>query len=690
MRIKLPYTVKSFFELPLAEYEPMLSPYDRESVVLDGVALHPRVTTSGVQGDAWVLSVENCSKPVFINRDRYVCSAVAGFSHEKHGVALVKTGKGYSVEAGDGLKLSGDEAVCSQAPGATVLALYDPPWTHLITASYSGVQVFEKAYKGKPVKTFTGYRSFSVVFNDGRSVLIYEGKVAEAGFPVEAVAFANNVILAKSSGWLVWMEPDLPKPTILIRDTDVEFNGFHQHLPVFSVNGKLHRLEGGALVDLNVKLPEKAIATTRDITVIDAGDSLTAYDVNFKQVLNVPKDEVSRCWAIEGKVFCCTRGLCGIVEPGESFIYIDPVNSPFKEQHAVRLASEAPALAIYGGKVNRVAPGNALEIRDERASVLDTHVFHIEIRHLLGSADVLEKSPPSLVELSAKVKAYVSTGVHVCGGLSLLELDVKEIKAPSRVRILAENIVLKPGKYSICIDRVPVVVEPTAVDTVSASSRKLSQIKVDVVEIPEPSLAVNVEHVDDHSIVRIETNAESVVARLVCRNGVAELSIPESTIRNCVTPAYIEVELRDKGFVYRYRRSIVLKGLLDHVLNSTGTGLHEYHEGGFVARYVVPGMPEVNPLSGFKLAVGLSNVDIRFKSKVVGRLVVYDGLSTKSYVVRPGLNTVSAGFADVYYLVFDYGFGKHLYKLEYPVAEQIKTAHAHAQALYSALKRWLK
>ncbi|MEM3805824.1 MAG: hypothetical protein QXV08_07180, partial [Desulfurococcus sp.] len=43
-------------------------------------------------------------------------------------------------------------------------------------------------------------RSFSVVFNDGRSVLIYEGKVAEAGFPVEAVAFANNIILAKITG----------------------------------------------------------------------------------------------------------------------------------------------------------------------------------------------------------------------------------------------------------------------------------------------------------------------------------------------------------------------------------------------------------------------------------------------------------------------------------------------------------
>ncbi|MEM4431002.1 MAG: hypothetical protein QXM08_07545 [Thermofilaceae archaeon] len=527
MRIKLPYAVKSFFELPLAEYEPVLSPYDRESVVLDGVALHPRVTTSGVQGDAWVLSVENCSKPVFINRDRYVCSAVAGFSHEKHGVALVKTGKGYSVEAGDGLKLSGDEAVCSQAPGATVLALYDPPWTHLITASYSSVQVFEKAYKGKPVKTFTGYRSFSVVFNDGRSVLIYEGKVAEAGFPVEAVAFANNTILAKSSGWLVWMEPDLPKPTILIRDTDVEFNGFHQHLPVFSVNGKLHRLEGGALVDLNVKLPKKAIATTRDITVIDAGDSLTAYDVNFKQVLNVPKDEVSRCWAVEGKVFCCTRGLCGIVEPGESYVYADPAGNAVKEYHAVRVASETPVLVAYSNAEHRVKPGNAVEVREENASILDSYLFNIEIQHLLGSAYVLIESPASSIDLNASAKAYVSTGLHECGGLAILELDVGELKAPSRVKVYIENTEVKPGKHTICLDKVPSFVETVALDTLSRSRKTLGKISVEMVKVPEPSLSIVVEHGDGSSTVKIHSNAERASAKLICRNGVAELSIPE-------------------------------------------------------------------------------------------------------------------------------------------------------------------
>ncbi|MEM4847939.1 MAG: hypothetical protein QW794_09310, partial [Thermosphaera sp.] len=553
-----------------------------------------------------------------------------------------------------------------------------------------GIQVFEKAYRGKPVKASTGYRSFSVVFNDGRSVLIYEGKATEAGFPVEAVAFANNIILAKSSGWLVWMEPDLPKPTILVRDVDVEFTGFHQHLPVFRVHSKLFRLEGGALVDLGVIAPEGALITASDLIVVDSGDSLRVYDVNFKQVLNVPKDEVSRCWAIEGKVFCCTRGLCGIVEPGESYVYVESVGNAVKEHHAVRVASETPVLVAYSNVEHRVKPGNAVEIRDENASILDSYLFNIEIQHLLGSADVLIESPASSIDLNASAKAYASAGLHECGGLAILELDVGELKAPSRVKVYIENTEVKPGKHTICLDKVPSFVETVALDTLSRSRKTLGKISVEVVKVPEPSLSIVVEHGDGSSTVKIHSNAERASAKLICRNGVAELSIPESTIRNCVTPAYIEVELRDKGFVYRYRRSIVLKGLLDHVLNSTGTGLHEYHEGGFVARYVVPEMPEVNPLSGFKLAVGLSNVDIRFKSKVVGRLVVYDGLSTKSYVVRPGLNAVSAGFANVYYLVFDYGFGKHLYKLEYPVAEQIKTAHAHAQALHSALKRWLK
>ncbi|MEM4569680.1 MAG: hypothetical protein QXE66_00060 [Desulfurococcaceae archaeon] len=690
MRIKLPYTVKSFFELPLADYEPVLSPYDRESVVLKGIALHPRVTVAGVHGDAWVQSMENCVNPVFLNRDKYVCNAVAGFSHEKHGLALYRDAKGFTVETGDGLKLVGDEAVYSQAPGAVVIALYDSPWTHVLTASYNDMQVFEKTYKGKPVEAFTGYKSFSVVFQDGRSIIVYEGKVSEAGFPLEAVAYTNSVILARSSDWLVWMEPELPKPTILVKDTGIEFVGFHQHLPVFRLGNKLYRLEGGALVDLNISIPENTATTASDLIVADSSDTLSVFDVNLKPVLNVPKDESARCWAVEGKVFCCSKGLCGVVESGESFIYIDPIGDKVKEHHSVRVASETPALVIYNNVEYRVKPGNTVEIREEKASIVDSYLFSIEIRHPLGSTDVFIESPPSLIELNASAKAYTSTGLHECGGLALLELDVKELKAPSRVKVLIENMELKPGKRSICIDKTPLFIEPVAFDTLSQSKKAMSKVNVELINIPEPSLSIATEHGRDHSVVRIETDAEKAVARLVCRNGSMELSIPESTIRNCVTPAYIEVELRDKGFVYRYRRSMVLKGFLDYVLNNTGTGLHEYREGGFIARYVVPGMPEVNPLSGFKLAVGLSNVDIRFKSKVIGRLVVYDGLGAKSYVVRPGLNTVSTSFSDVYYLVFDHGFGKHVYKLEYPVTEQIKTAYIHAQALHSALKRWLK
>jgi len=379
---------------------------------LKGIALHPRVTVAGVHGDAWVQSMENCVNPVFLNRDKYVCNAVAGFSHEKHGVSLVKTGKGYSVETGDGLKLTGEEAVYSQVPGAIIIALHDPPWTHLITASHVGVQVFEKAYKGKPVKAFTGYRSFSVVFNDGRSVLIYEGKATEAGFPVEAVAFANNIILAKSSGWLVWMEPDLPKPTTLVRDVDVEFTGFHQHLPVFRLGNKLYRLEGGALVDLNISIPENTATTASDLIVADSSDTLSVFDVNLKPVLNVPKDESARCWAVEGKVFCCSKGLCGVVESGESFIYIDPIGDKVKEHHSVRVASETPALVIYNNVEYRVKPGNTVEIREEKASIVDSYLFSIEIRHPLGSTDVFIESPPSLIELTParrRIRALVYT-----------------------------------------------------------------------------------------------------------------------------------------------------------------------------------------------------------------------------------------------------------------------------------------
>ncbi|MEM4481425.1 MAG: hypothetical protein QXK88_01385 [Desulfurococcaceae archaeon] len=689
MRIRLPYSVKSHLELPLLDYEPTLSPYDMESVVLKGLALHPKITATGVHGSAWVEKAEGCESAVYINRDEHLCGALAGFSHEEHGLALVKTAKGYAVEFGDGVKLFGGEAVYSQVPGALIVALYDPPWTHVATSSYSGAQQLERAFKGRPVKAAVGYRSYSVVFSNGRTVLVTEDRIFEAGFPLEAVALVNSVLLARSSGWLVWMEPDIPRPTILLRDASAEFTGFHQSLPVFKVQNKLHRLEGGALVELNVSLPAKALVTASDFIVVDSGEALSVHDVSLKPAINAQKDSASRCWSTEGKVFCCTMGMCGVIEPVHSFIYLDSPSDSAKEQHAVRVAPEVPALVTYN-TTRRVKLGSSLEIVNEEASVLEPCYFNVEIRHILGSIGASIESPASKVEVNAYAKAFTSTGVHECGGLSLLELDVKEVKAPSRVKVLVEGKEVRAGKNSICMGEVPASIEPVAVDSVAGTSKKLIPLKVEVVEIPEPALSVNVEHGGDYSFIRINTSAEKALSRLICRNGALELSALGSTVRNCITPARVEVELKHKGFIYRRREDVVVRGLMDYILAHTSAGFHEYREGGFIARYIVPSIPETNPLWGFKVAVGIANAVIKFKSKVLGRLVVYSGQGAKGCVVRPGLNDVSAPLSSAFYLVLDAGFNRYVYKLELPIQEQLKAAEAHALSLYNALNKWLK
>ncbi|MEM2025034.1 MAG: hypothetical protein QXW94_01935 [Desulfurococcaceae archaeon] len=128
-----------------------------------------------------------------------------------------------------------------------------------------------------------------------------------------------------------------------------------------------------------------------------------------------------------------------------SFIYLDSPSNGVKEQHAVRVAPEVPALVTYN-TTHRVKPGSSLEIVNEEASVLEPCYFNIAIRHILGSIEASIESPASRVEVNAYARAFTSTGVHECGGLSLIELDVKEVKAPSRVKVLIKGKEVIAGK----------------------------------------------------------------------------------------------------------------------------------------------------------------------------------------------------------------------------------------------------
>ncbi len=690
MKLTLPYSVRSFFELPLLNYKPVLSPYDFESVILAGLALHPRITLRGVEEGVFRDRVGGCSNPVFINRDKYVCEALAGFPHWKRGVAVVKTVRGVRLEAGNGLVLEGEEASYSSTPGALVAAIYDGSYAHVVAASYDSIEVFERAYRKKPLKTSIGYRSFAITYSDGRSQVLTGEGITEVGFPVDALAALEDSVLVKSSGWIVRLGPDMPRPVTIA--VEACFTGLHQLLPVFRVGGRLYRLEGGALTPIEYvkSFPEESAVTASHTIVIDYGRELTAYDVSGRKFLQTPKSEEAACWSIECRVFCCSRGLCGVVEPGEASVFIEPLSEVYGGTHVVRMSSEAPLIAHYSGKQVRVYPGMSIDIVGVEASALSTHVFNIDVWHLLGSASTSINSPPAKVSLKAKARAYVSSGIHECGGLSLVELDVVELTAPRGVKVLIEGSEVKPGeRKSMCVDRVPDSLRVVAVDAVAKDSKELDEVSVEKTYVPAPSLDISIKHEEDYSIITIATDAERARAKLFCKNKSVELTVPSSIVSDCILPAYISVELSNRGFTYHCRRDVVLRGLLDYALSNIRSGLKEYREGGFIARYVVPAIPNANPLSSFKIKAG-SNTEILFKSKQAGRLLVASQSSVKGFIVKPGGNRVIAPFSSTYYLVFDGGFSKYVYKLELPLAEQVRAAEQQAQALYRALERWLK
>jgi hypothetical protein len=76
-------------------------------------------------------------------------------------------------------------------------------------------------------------------------------------------------------------------PLVLLGDS-YEFVGVSNSLPVFKGDGRLHRLEGSALVELDfVKAPVER-ASVYDI-VVDNGRLLRAYDPSGRNIPRVAK-----------------------------------------------------------------------------------------------------------------------------------------------------------------------------------------------------------------------------------------------------------------------------------------------------------------------------------------------------------------------------------------------------------------
>jgi len=682
LKIVLGYSVKNYIELPRPS-SPSLSPFNYEHIVLTDYALQPEITPSGIHGDPVFIKTPECAHGIYISKDRLECKAEAGFSHSVHGVAVLKGSRGPRVVTSSEA-LDCEKIVYDSRPGAFIVACFDGSSTSVITADYSGLRVHRGLYKRKPSSVYVGFDSYSVVFEDHRSIIIYSDNPVEIGIPILATAYTGSSFYGVSGKWLVKVSGDGSYEPLVLLGDNYEFAGVSNSLPVFKGNGRLYRLEGGALVELDfVKAPVER-ASVYDIVVVDNGRLLKAYDPSGKTFLELPKEPEVNCYATRYGVLCCRSGLCGLVEPGVSTINIEASNN---EGHELRVASDVPVLLSYGDKQHYCRPGEPFVIREEKASVLKRLVFEAGVTHLLSSESVTVASPPAKVSVEAHGRVYESTGLHECGGLSLVELMIKRVEKPGRVKLEALGREVSEGPSTICTDRNPGTLLIEAVDAVSGDRVRVVDLKPERVFIPEPKYGVKIDHGEGSSTIELRVeDGELVKAVLKCRNGEALLKPGLNTVKECVLPAEVHLTLRKQGFIHNYKKSIAIPSLLDKLLNAMEPGLHEVRVGGFKLRYVATPYPDIVPVTGIRAVIG-NNVELIFRSKVAGRVAVVSQTGVKWYQVRPGLNSVLApGFNDTYHLVFDTGYSRHIYRVEIPIITQLQVAEAQAKALLRELK----
>jgi hypothetical protein len=191
-------------------------------------------------------------------------------------------------------------------------------------ASFNGLFYAEAVYRRKPVSTSIGYRLATVTFDDGRSIIVaYPNRVIEVGLPVEAVALTpREEILVFSKNSVIEVSHEETRPLVVVSSKPI-FKGFFFTLPAFQISNTLYALDGGSLVK---RLDVRGDATAWNIVVDDASTDLAVYNPSLKLDLTVRKEPEARCWATSEGVVCCRGSWCGVVEPGESIVEIEPLN----------------------------------------------------------------------------------------------------------------------------------------------------------------------------------------------------------------------------------------------------------------------------------------------------------------------------------------------------------------------------
>jgi len=677
VRVRLPYRVKTYAELPGARA--VVSPYDMESLVVEGVAAQPRATVASVQSEGWVLEPP-CTGAVYLSKDAYVCGAVAGLSSTDGGLALLRDVRGFRL-VGKGFELTGEVAAYASVPGALAVALHDGRELHVAVATHGEVRAFEGVARERPTSVHLGYRLASVVLGSGRSVVVFENRAVDVGYPARAVAYIQNTPLVESSGWLVYADREDPRPAVKASAT---FAGFARNLPAFKEGGRLYVLDQGALVEYAEVRGE---ATAWGWVVDDLGLALRVLDPKGREALRTAKNPEARCWATPYGVLCCRGAWCGVVEPGESEITLTP---DFREVHRVLAEVDHPVRLHYGDSVVRCAESCAVE--DPKASVLRPHTFAVEVEHLLGTAEAVAVSkPPPVVVDGVEVELLTSQGVHECGGLGLLRLRAGNISGniskPGRAVVKILGTALEPGRVvEVCTGTLPRALDVVAEDPVAGDRLLLATITPRVVELPRPRVGLRVEHLDGSSRLRLEVEegAEVVEATLCCGRRCGELV---EVVENCRAPARVYARVRRGGFLYSYALPVRLPKLVECLEASFG-GRAACREGGFTATYATPEPPAVPPLGGFRVAVMPDSLELRFRSRGIGRAVVVVPELGRARVLqlKPGRAAVRLPIAGRYVILAEAGT-RWRYELSIPLELLLRVASKHAEALREALLR---
>jgi hypothetical protein len=681
MRLVIGYRYSRYIDLSdRVNTNAVLSPFDFAHIVLEDVVTHPEILANMSIGEGeWILE-KPCEGAVAIGKDRVICNAV-GFSHMRFGVAVKRSVGGYLV-ASSKFSWSCEDVEYASIPGAHIVACFDGRYTNIALASFNGLFYAEAVYRRRPISASIGYRLATVVFDNGRSIIVaYPDRVVEVGLPVEAIALTPReemLVLSKNS--IIEVSREETRPLVMLSSKPV-FKGFFYALPAFQISNTVYALDGGSLVK---RLDVKGDATAWNIVVDDASTELTVYNPSLRLDLVARKEPEARCWATPEGVVCCRGSWCGVVEPGESIIEAEPLN----ELHGFAIKSDVYA-KVHSDLGAHIVKETA-RVVDENASLLRARQYALSVEHLLGYTDIILESPPKPVKVEiSKAVIETSSALHECGGIAHGVIDVRVVEKHDRVKVLAGRAdIERTGSVEVClnsIESIPIV----AVDPVANDSLKLMDVKPEIHFISAPKADVKLRHFEGYSEAEIakDSDAEVLEAKLCCNNICNDLP---KRIENCRLPAYIVVKVKKSGFVYSYKFNVSIPSLVNDVVEAVKGSVAKIVRsslGGFIASGVVPEQPAIPPIYDLQAYVAPRSVAIEFMSRAVGRGVIVEPSGyIEGFILKHGKNSITIPFTDRLFIVIQTNL-KWVFNIELKPEQLLLAGKVHADALAKALEK---